>query len=62
MGFWDKKTNEEWNKGWSKILIDKEVPIPEAWRDKFYDELISEDVEYRQALEESIRKNGVRFV
>ena len=48
-------------KGWAKKYIDTEIPIPEKWRDKFYDELVSDDEQYKNDLNESIRKHGVRW-
>lgn len=47
--------------GWAKAWICAERPIPETWRNYFYDELVSEDLEYRKSLEEDVRWHGVRW-
>ena len=47
--------------GWGKVYVEAEHPIPEEYRDAFYDELVHEDLEYRKALEESVRYFGVRW-
>ena len=47
--------------GWAKVYVEAEKHVPEAWRSEFYDELVSEDLEYRRALEESLRYFGVRW-
>lgn len=62
MGFWDKDfTVTRTPPGWALSYIVKEKPIPENCRDRFYDELVSEDVEYRKTLEDAIRQHGVRW-
>lgn len=48
--------------GWALIYVQAEEPIPLQYRNDFYDELASEDLGYRKALEEAIRCFGVRFV
>ena len=48
--------------GWALPYIQSEHLIPEEWRSAFYDELVSDDLEYRKSLEESIRQHGVRWV
>jgi hypothetical protein len=50
------------SKGWARVYVEGEHPIPEKFRSDFYDELLSEDVEYRHALEESVRYFGVRWI
>jgi len=49
------------SKGWAKIFVEAEQPIPESLRSEFYDELVSPDLGYRKALEESISYFGVRW-
>jgi hypothetical protein len=46
---------------WARVHIEAEEAIPEEWRNDFYDELTSENLEYRKALEESVRWFGVRW-
>jgi hypothetical protein len=48
--------------GWAKNYVEQESPIPETWRDKFYDELVSEDAEYRKNLELALKVHGVRWI
>ena len=47
---------------WALYYIMAEEPMLEEWREAFYDELMSEDENYRDILEYSIRWHGVRFV
>lgn len=47
--------------GWAQIYVMNEWIIPESWRDRFYDELVSEDLGYRRDLENEIRIHGVRW-
>ena len=49
-------------KHWALPYIESETPIPEGRRSEFYDELVSDNTAYRKALEEAIRKFGVRWV
>jgi hypothetical protein len=46
---------------WGKMWVEAEKPIPKEFKSDFYDELTSNNVEYRHALEESIRWFGVRW-
>ena len=48
--------------GWARVYVEAERPIPETWRNAFYDELVSDNQEYKKSLEESIRFFGVRWV
>ena len=48
--------------GWALIYVQTETPIPSLWRNRFYDELVSQDQDYRKELEESVKWFGVRFV
>jgi hypothetical protein len=48
-------------KGWAKLYVEAEEPIPEEWKDDFLEELTSPNLDYRQALEESVRWFGVRW-
>lgn len=47
--------------GWAKVWVESEKSIPESWRSLFYDELASEDDQYRKDLERSINQHGVRW-
>jgi hypothetical protein len=47
--------------GWALGYVESEYSIPESWRNDFYDELTSENVEYRELLEEAVRWYGVRW-
>lgn len=47
--------------GWAKEFVEAEQPIPEFWRESFYDELVCEDLLYRKDLEKSLRQHGVRW-
>ena len=47
--------------GWALLYVEAERPIPETWRNEFYDELCSPDDLYRTTLEQSIRYFGVRW-
>ena len=49
------------NEHWAIAYVEFEQPIPLAWRSDFYDELVSEDLEYRYALEDAVRWHGVRW-
>jgi len=46
---------------WALPYVEAEQPMKEEWREAFYDELISQDKEYRQKLELEVRYHGVRF-
>lgn len=48
--------------GWAKVYVEAERPIPERWRNAFYDELTASDLDYRHRLEESLRWFGVRWI
>lgn len=48
--------------GWALEYVKTETDIPESWREFFYDELASEDSEYRAALEVALRVHGVRWI
>lgn len=73
MGFWDndfKENSQEKDAivrslglapGWALSFITDEKPIPETWRDRFYNELVSENAAYKQTLEEAVRQHGVRW-
>lgn len=47
--------------GWALAYIEAERPVPESWRNRFYDELFTDNEEYRKKLEESVRWFGVRW-
>ena len=47
---------------WGRVYVEAERPIPEKLRSDFYDELTSDNIEYRKALEESVRYFGVRWL
>jgi hypothetical protein len=47
---------------WALTYVQAEKPIPETWRNAFYDELVHQDLEYRRALEDNLKFFGVRFV
>ena len=47
--------------GWAKTYVEAEQPIPEEWRNAFYDELTDPNNGYRKQLEESVRYFGVRW-
>lgn len=55
------KMNALWLKGWAKVYVESETPIPKDWYDDFLDELTEKDEDYRHALEESVRYFGVRW-
>jgi hypothetical protein len=46
---------------WALRYVESEQPMREEWREAFYDELVSSDLEYRKALEDSVRYYGVRW-
>jgi len=48
--------------GWAKVWVEAEEPIAEIYRSLFYDELFSDDLEYRKALEDSVNYFGIRWV
>ena len=47
---------------WAKVYVEAEYPIPKFLTEHFIEELVSEDLEYRHKLEESVRWFGVRWV
>ena len=47
---------------WGRVYVEAERPIPEKLRSDFYDELTSDNLEYRKELEDSIRWFGVRWL
>lgn len=47
--------------GWAIVWINTETTVLEEWRDKFYEELVSQDLGYREELNQSIRDHGVRW-
>jgi len=47
---------------WARVYVEAERPIPEKLRSDFYDELTSDNLEYREALEKSVRWFGVRWI
>jgi hypothetical protein len=49
------------HQGWAKSFVIAEQPIPENWRDSFYDELVHKDSQYKKELEEALRQHGVRW-
>src|ERR1035437_3010909 len=46
---------------WARVYVEAEKTIPEKWRMAFYEELVSTNKEYREALEESVNYFGVRW-
>lgn len=59
--FEDKELPPPQEEGWAVVFVEAQKPIPEHWRNAFYDELFSENLVYRRELEESVRWFGVRF-
>ncbi len=47
---------------WALLYVEAERGIPKTWQNEFIDHLVSEDLEYRRQLEESVRWFGVRWV
>jgi len=47
---------------WALLYVEAERPVPLAWRDSFYDHLVSPDLEYRKQLEESLHWFGINWV
>ena len=47
--------------GWAKVYVEAEQPIPKLLTNEFIDELVSDDLEYRRELEESVRWFGVKW-
>ncbi len=46
---------------WAKLWVEAEKTIPQHMKNDFLDELTSSNIEYRHALEESVRWFGVRY-
>ena len=49
-------------RGWARNFVEAERPIPEAFREAFYEELTSSDSVEREKLEQSLRWFGVRWM
>lgn len=61
IGYLDNNLKLKLREGWAKFMVDNELAIPKGWYEDFIKEVTSSDDNYRKALEDSLRKFGVRW-
>jgi hypothetical protein len=47
--------------GWARVCVENKISIPEKFRSKFYDELVTEDQVEKKLLENAINRHGVKW-